>query len=68
MRTEISTFLPYQWIKRRACGFRNRERFRNALYFHLGGLDLYPATDIEEVLRHEWMVRGNETSVKPTCE
>jgi len=31
-----------QWIKRRACGFRNRERFRNALYFHLGGLDLYP--------------------------
>jgi transposase len=32
-----------QWIKRRACGFRNRDRFRNALYFHLGGLDLYPA-------------------------
>jgi transposase len=25
-----------------ACGFRNRERFRNAIYFHLGGLDLYP--------------------------
>jgi transposase len=33
-----------QWIKRRACGFRNRQRFRNALYFHLGGLDLHPAT------------------------
>jgi transposase len=32
-----------QWIKRQACGFRNRERFRNAIYFHLGGLDLYPA-------------------------
>ena len=32
-----------QWIKRRACGYRNRERFRNAIYFHLGGLDLYPA-------------------------
>ena len=31
-----------QWIKRKACGFRNRERFRNAIYFHLGGLDLYP--------------------------
>lgn len=31
-----------QDIKRRACGFRNRERFRNAIYFHLGGLDLYP--------------------------
>tara|TARA_R110001599_G_scaffold319312_1_gene529110 strand:- start:847 stop:2079 length:1233 start_codon:yes stop_codon:yes gene_type:complete len=33
-----------QRIKRRACGFRNRERFRNAIYFHCGGLDLYPAT------------------------
>ena len=32
-----------QWIKRKACGFRNRERFRMAIYFHLGGLDLYPA-------------------------
>lgn len=31
-----------QWIKRMACGFRNPERFRNAIYFHLGGLDLYP--------------------------
>jgi transposase len=32
-----------QWIKRKACGYRNRERFRLAIYFHLGGLDLYPA-------------------------
>jgi transposase len=32
-----------QWIKRKACGYRNRERFRRAIYFHLGGLDLYPA-------------------------
>jgi transposase len=31
-----------QRIKRSACGFRNRERFRNAIMFHLGGLDLYP--------------------------
>ena len=31
-----------QWIKRQGCGYRNRERFRNAIYFHLGGLDLYP--------------------------
>jgi transposase len=29
-------------IKLAACGFRNRERFKNAIYFHLGGLDLYP--------------------------
>lgn len=33
-----------QWIKRAACGFRNRQRFRNAIYFHLGGLDLHPAS------------------------
>jgi transposase len=33
-----------QWIKRTACGFRNRERFRDAIYFHCGKLDLYPAT------------------------
>ena len=32
-----------QWLKRSARGFRNRDRFRNAIYFHLGGLDLYPA-------------------------
>ena len=33
-----------QWIKYTARGFRNRQRFRDAIYFHLGGLDLYPAT------------------------
>lgn len=33
-----------QGLKRAARGFRNRERFRNAIYFHLGGLDLYPAS------------------------
>jgi transposase len=31
-----------QRLKRSARGFRNRDRFRNAIYFHLGGLDLYP--------------------------
>lgn len=31
-----------QRVKRMACGFRNRERFRRAIYFHLGELDLYP--------------------------
>lgn len=31
-----------QWIKRKACGYRNRERFRLAIYFHLGGLNPYP--------------------------
>jgi transposase len=31
-----------QKLKVLARGFRNRERFRHAIYFHLGGLDLYP--------------------------
>lgn len=33
-----------QRVKRMACGYRNRDRFRNAIYFHLGGLDMYPVT------------------------
>ncbi len=28
--------------KAMACGYRNRERFRNAILFYLRGLDLYP--------------------------
>lgn len=31
-------------IKRMAHGFRNRDNFRIAVFFRLGGLDLYPAT------------------------
>jgi len=33
---------PHQWLKKPARGYRNRDRFRTAIYFHLGGLDLYP--------------------------
>lgn len=32
-----------QWVKRMANGYRNTERFRHAIYFHLGGLDVSPA-------------------------
>ena len=32
-----------QRIKKRACGFRSRARFREAILFHLGGLDLHPS-------------------------
>ncbi|MGH2403175.1 MAG: ISL3 family transposase [bacterium] len=31
-----------QWIKYTARGFRNRENFKIAIYFHCGALDLYP--------------------------
>ncbi len=33
-----------QAIRVAARGYRNRDNFKTAIYFHLGGLDLYPAT------------------------
>jgi transposase len=30
-------------IKRMACGFRNRAHYRTAIYFHCGGLNLFPS-------------------------
>jgi transposase len=32
-----------QKLKKWACGYRNQERFKTAIMFHFGGLDLYPA-------------------------
>jgi transposase len=37
-----STNSRIKMIKVRSRGFRNKERFKTAIYFHLGGLDLYP--------------------------
>ena len=31
-----------QMVKEMACGFRNREHYKTAIYFHCGGLDLHP--------------------------
>jgi transposase len=31
-------------VKKTPRGFRNRDRFRNAMLFHLGGFDIYPAS------------------------
>ena len=33
-----------QVVKEMACGCRNREHYKLAIYFHCGGLDLYPTT------------------------
>ncbi len=33
-----------QRIKKIACGYRNKERFKTAILFHLGGLDLMPCS------------------------
>ena len=32
-----------QWVKYTARGFRNKQNFINAIYFHCGGLDLAPS-------------------------
>jgi transposase len=32
-----------QQLVQKACGYRNRSRFKTDILFHLGGLDLYPA-------------------------
>lgn len=31
-----------QMVKEMACGFRNRDHYKTAIYFHCGGLALYP--------------------------
>jgi transposase len=31
-------------VQKRACGYRSRDHFKIAVYFHCGGLNLYPAS------------------------
>jgi transposase len=38
-----STNSTIKMLKVRSRGFRNKQRFKTAIYFHLGGLELYPA-------------------------
>jgi len=33
-----------QWVKYTARGFRNKQNFINAIYFHCGDLDLAPSS------------------------
>lgn len=40
-------------IKRMAYGFRNREHYKTAIYFHCGGLDLYPRPN-KQLMREKW--------------
>ena len=42
--TSESINAKIQWVKYTARGFRNKQHFINAIYFHCGGLDLAPAT------------------------
>jgi transposase len=41
-------------IKRMACGFRNRAHYRTAIYFHCGGLDLFPKPPVQPNLKFRW--------------
>jgi len=38
-------------VKRLACGFRNRNHYIKAIYFHCGGLDLYPRPPVKPTLQ-----------------
>jgi len=38
-------------VKRMACGFRNREHYKKAIYFHCGGLQLLPMPPSQPQLR-----------------
>jgi transposase len=40
--TSESLNAKIQWVKKNGCGFRNRARFRTAVLFHCGELDLHP--------------------------
>lgn len=42
--TSESINAKIQWVKYTARGFRNKQNFINAIYFHCGGLDLAPAS------------------------
>jgi len=44
MRTRESLNAKIQWVKYTVRGFRNKENFKTAIYFHCTGLDLrlYP--------------------------
>ena len=48
-----------QWVKHTARGFRNKQNFVNALYFHRGGLNLAP-----EPLKS----RKNQIRYCPICQ
>jgi transposase len=41
-------------IKRMACGFRNRSHYRTAIYFHCGGLDLFPRPPLQPTLSSQF--------------
>lgn len=64
-----------QWVKATARGFRNRQNFIDALYFHRGGLDLEPASlpteNPEEPIfsrpgLRSWLSRRMRTVSRPT--
>ena len=42
-------------VKRMACGFRNRAHYRIAIYFHCGGLDIFPRRQEQPSLKFRWV-------------
>jgi len=46
-------------IKRKAGGFRNPQNFTTAIYFHCGGLDLYPRESRKRQIFRRALATGN---------
>jgi len=42
-----------QRLKIRACGYRNTNNYITAIYFHCGGLDLYPTPPVQHATPSE---------------
>jgi hypothetical protein len=43
--TEYRFACARQMVKEMACGFRNHQHYKTVIYFHCGGLDLYPRVE-----------------------
>ena len=56
-----------QWVKYRARGYRNRQRFRDAIYFHFGGLDVSPRASLKTPYPHKFLKRPLKLIHRQVC-
>lgn len=47
-----SIYSGIKTVRVRSRGFRNNKRLANTIYFHLGGLDLYPRVVLTQTYSH----------------
>jgi transposase len=52
-----------QTLKLMACSYRNRDHYKTAIFFHCGGLDLYPCATGLQLCRAPLLVGATHTQV-----